>query len=128
MVHAFPLVKLCSRDVTTVKMTYTRGSTRELSVTSAYLPYDSDETLPSEGLRTSLTFVVGINCSSSLDVMPMHTTIFGGAWTSVHEENASWKKKHTHTRTPTHKRACAHTHTHTHTHWLQLSWVGGGDC
>ena len=71
-----------------VKMTYTRRSIRELTVTLAYLLYDSDETPPSEGLRKSLTFVVGINCSSSLDVMPLHTTIFGGAWTSIHEVNA----------------------------------------
>jgi hypothetical protein len=87
MVHAFPLLKLYSRDVTMAKITYTRGSIRELNVTSAYLPYDSDETPPPEGLRKSLTTVVGTNCSSSLDVMPTHTTIFGEAWTSIHDEN-----------------------------------------
>jgi hypothetical protein len=42
--HAFPLSELCCRDVTTVRVTYIRGgSKRELIVTSAYLPYDSDE-------------------------------------------------------------------------------------
>jgi hypothetical protein len=55
MVHAFPMLELCSRDVTTVKITYTRGSIQELTVILAYLPYDSDETPPSEGLRESLT-------------------------------------------------------------------------
>jgi hypothetical protein len=43
-VHAFPLSELCSRDVTMVRVTYRRGgSKRELIVTSAYLPYDSDK-------------------------------------------------------------------------------------
>jgi len=52
MVHAFPLWDLCSGDVTTVKMTYTRGgSKRKLIVTLAYLPYDSDEPPLSKGLR-----------------------------------------------------------------------------
>jgi len=54
-------------------------SIQELTVTLAYLPYDSDETTPSEGLRKLLTLVVGIHCSSSLGMMKMHTTIFGGA-------------------------------------------------
>jgi hypothetical protein len=36
----------------TVRVTYIRGgSKRELTVTSAYLPYDSDEPPPSKGLR-----------------------------------------------------------------------------
>jgi hypothetical protein len=51
-VHAFPLSELCSRDVTMVRVTYIRGgSKRELIVTSAYLPYNSDEPPPSKGLR-----------------------------------------------------------------------------
>jgi hypothetical protein len=51
-VHAFPLSDLCSRDVMVVRVTYIRGgSKRELIVTSAYLPYDSDEPPPSKGLR-----------------------------------------------------------------------------
>jgi hypothetical protein len=38
--------------VKTVRVTYTRGgSKRELIVTSAYFPYDSDEPPPSKGLR-----------------------------------------------------------------------------
>jgi hypothetical protein len=84
-VHVFPLSQLCSRDEMMVRATYIRGgSKRELTVTSAYLPYDSDETLPSKGLTTA----VGIKCSSPLDGMPMHTTLYGGAWTSIHEESA----------------------------------------
>ena len=86
MVQAFPLLELCSRDVTTVKMTYTRGSIQNLLL--PWHTYHLEETPPSEGLRKLLTFVVGINCSSSLNVMKMHTTIFGVAWTSIHEENA----------------------------------------
>jgi hypothetical protein len=43
-VHAFLLSELCSRDVTMVRMTYTKGgSKRELIVTLAYLLCDSDE-------------------------------------------------------------------------------------
>jgi hypothetical protein len=34
-----------------VRVTYIRGDKRELTVTSTYLPYDSDEPLPSKGLR-----------------------------------------------------------------------------
>jgi hypothetical protein len=81
MVNAFSLLDLCSMDTTMVKMTYASGSIWELTVTSPYLPYDSDEPPPSKGLRKLLTTVVGIKCSSLLDVMPLHTTIFGGAWT-----------------------------------------------
>jgi hypothetical protein len=51
-VHAFPQSELCPREVTMVRMTYTRGgSKKELIVTSAYLPYDSDEPPPSKGLK-----------------------------------------------------------------------------
>jgi hypothetical protein len=51
-VHAFPLSQLCSRDVTTERVTYIRGgSKRELIVTSVYLPYDSDKPSPLKGLR-----------------------------------------------------------------------------
>jgi hypothetical protein len=38
------LLEFCSRDATTVRITYTyRGGNRELVVSSACLPYDSDE-------------------------------------------------------------------------------------
>ena len=52
MVHAFPLLELCSRDATMVKMTYTiGGSKRELTVTLAYLPHNLDKPPASKGLR-----------------------------------------------------------------------------
>jgi hypothetical protein len=38
------LLELCSREATTVKITYKyRGGCEELIVASGYLPYDSDE-------------------------------------------------------------------------------------
>jgi hypothetical protein len=49
MVHAFLLSELCSRDVMTVKKTYTTGSKRKLTLTSAYPPYNSYEL--NKGLR-----------------------------------------------------------------------------
>jgi hypothetical protein len=43
-INASTLLEFCSRDATTVKITYTHGGgCRELIVASAYLPYDSDE-------------------------------------------------------------------------------------
>jgi len=66
-VHAFLLSEVCSRDVMTVNMTYTRGSKRELTITSAYIPYDSYE--PNKGLsevihdccRNKLHLIFGCN-------------------------------------------------------------------
>ena len=56
-VHAFLLSELCSRDVTTVRVTYIRGgSKRELIVTSAYLSYDSDKPHLSQGLREVIVY------------------------------------------------------------------------
>jgi hypothetical protein len=46
------LLEFCSRDATTVRLTYTYGGgNRELVVTSAYLPYDSDEPPPTKEVR-----------------------------------------------------------------------------
>jgi hypothetical protein len=51
-INALPLREFCSRDTTTVRMTYTSdGGHEELIVTSAYLPYDSDEPVPSKELE-----------------------------------------------------------------------------
>ena len=87
-IHVFLLLELCSRSVTTVRMTYTRGgSKKEIIVTLAYLLYDSDELPLSKGLREVIDYC-GINCSSSLDVMPTHTALYEGSWTSIHKENA----------------------------------------
>jgi hypothetical protein len=58
-----------------VRVTYVRwGSKRELIVTSAYLPYDSDEQPPSKGLREVVDY-----CSRNK--LPVHTTLYGGART-----------------------------------------------
>jgi hypothetical protein len=71
-----------------VRMTWTtRRNNRELTITSAYLPYDSNEPPLSRGLKEVLTIAVGIKCRSLLDLMPLHTTR-GGVWTSMHDENA----------------------------------------
>jgi hypothetical protein len=46
-INALPLLELCSRDSTTVRITYIyRGGCEKLIVASAYLPYDSDEPPP----------------------------------------------------------------------------------
>jgi hypothetical protein len=43
-INALPLLQFCSRDATTVRITYTYGGgCEELIIASAYLPYDSDE-------------------------------------------------------------------------------------
>jgi hypothetical protein len=42
-INALPLLEFCSRDATTVRITYTyRGFCEELIVASSYLTYDSD--------------------------------------------------------------------------------------
>jgi hypothetical protein len=46
------LLEFCSRDTTTVRITYTYGGgNRKPVFTSAYLPYDSDEPPPSKEVR-----------------------------------------------------------------------------
>jgi hypothetical protein len=46
-INALPLLEFCSRDTTTVRITYTYGGgCEELIVASAYLPYNSDEPSP----------------------------------------------------------------------------------
>jgi hypothetical protein len=51
-INALPLLEFCSRDTTTVRITYAYGGgNRELVVTSAYLPYDSDEPTPSKEMK-----------------------------------------------------------------------------
>jgi hypothetical protein len=61
------------------------GSKRELTVTSAYLSYNNPI---KTGYWKSLTTAEGIHLSSSPDIMPMHTTLYRGAQTSIHKENA----------------------------------------
>jgi hypothetical protein len=56
-INALPLLELCSRYVTTVRMTYMRrGSWEELIINSAYLPYDSDEPPPTKELRDVIEY------------------------------------------------------------------------
>jgi hypothetical protein len=43
-INALPLLELCSRNITMVRMTYIYGgSYEELFITSAYLLYNSDQ-------------------------------------------------------------------------------------
>jgi hypothetical protein len=51
------LLELCSRDATTVRITYTyRGGREELIVASAYLSYDSDEPPPIKEMRDIIDY------------------------------------------------------------------------
>jgi hypothetical protein len=48
-INALPLLEFCSSDATTVRITYAYGGgCEELTVVSAYLPYDSDEPPPTK--------------------------------------------------------------------------------
>jgi hypothetical protein len=48
-INALPLLEFCSRDTTTVRITYTHGKVcEELIIASAYFPYDSDEPPPTK--------------------------------------------------------------------------------
>jgi hypothetical protein len=73
-IQAFPLLELCSRDVMTVRLLFDGGrSIRELIVTSAYLPYDSDEPPASRELwdaithccRNNLQLIAGCNANAN---------------------------------------------------------------
>jgi splicing factor 45 len=56
-IQAFPLLELCSRDVVMVRLSFNgEGSIRDLIVTSAYLPYDSDEPPPSGELWDAINY------------------------------------------------------------------------
>jgi hypothetical protein len=51
-INALPLLEFCSWDTTSVRIIYTYGEgNRELVVSSAYLPYDSDEPPPSKEVK-----------------------------------------------------------------------------
>jgi splicing factor 45 len=91
-VHAFPLSELCSRAATMVRVTYRRGgSKRELIVTSAYLPYDSNEPPPSKRLRkvvdycsrNKLQLIIGCDANAhhiiwgSTDINPRGECLMG---------------------------------------------------
>jgi hypothetical protein len=51
------LLEFCSRDVAMVRILYSsEGNQRELTVTSACLPYDSDEPPPLKELRDIIDY------------------------------------------------------------------------
>jgi hypothetical protein len=51
------LLEFCSRDATSVRITYTyRRGCEELIVASTYLPYDSDEPSPSKEMRDIIDY------------------------------------------------------------------------
>jgi hypothetical protein len=51
-INALPLLEFCSRDATTVRITYTYGKVcEELIVPSAYFSYDSDEPPPIKEMK-----------------------------------------------------------------------------
>jgi hypothetical protein len=85
------LFELHSWDATTVRLIYTRGeSCEEHTIASAYLPYDSDEPPPTKELRNVIDYCCSRKSDSSLGVMPLHTTYYGGALAPIPEEKASW--------------------------------------
>jgi hypothetical protein len=55
--NTLPLLEFSSRDTTTVRVTCTHGgSSKELIITSAYLPYDSDEPPPTKEVRDTIHY------------------------------------------------------------------------
>jgi hypothetical protein len=51
------LLEFCYRDATTVRLTYTYvGGSKEVIVTSACLPYDSDEPPPTKEMRDIINY------------------------------------------------------------------------
>jgi hypothetical protein len=55
--NALPLLEFCYRDATMVRVTYTYGGgSKELIVTSAYVPYDADEPQPTRKVRDVINY------------------------------------------------------------------------
>jgi hypothetical protein len=55
-INALSLLEFCSRDATMVRITYTSGGGKELVVSSAYLPYNSDEPTPSKEVKDIIDY------------------------------------------------------------------------
>jgi hypothetical protein len=79
-INALPLLEFCSRDATTARITYTYGGgIRELVISSAYLPYDSDEPPPSKEAKDIIDYCHSrekqliIGCDANA-----HHTLWGG--------------------------------------------------
>jgi hypothetical protein len=88
-IQAFPLLELCSRDVVTGYHLTEEGALGIL------LPLHNCPTTqknhPHRGnYGTSSTIAVGMTYSSLLDVMPMHTSLYGAALASILEEAVYW--------------------------------------
>ena len=64
-VQAFLLLELCSQDVMKVRLSYIKGSIRELTITSVFLSYDSDEPPPLRELRDVVTYC----CKNNLQLI-----------------------------------------------------------
>ena len=80
--HAFVLLELSSKDVTMVRITSTRwGSQKELIVTSAYLPYYTDEPSPNKDPRDVINYcssrgkqhIIGCDTKCTPHYMGKHT-------------------------------------------------------
>jgi hypothetical protein len=54
-----------------------RGGSKELIVSSTYLPYYSDEPPPTKEMRDIIDYCNSRKSNSSLGVMPMLTTFYG---------------------------------------------------
>jgi hypothetical protein len=56
-INALPLLEMCSRDATMVRIRYTHsGGCKELIVASAYLPYDPGEPTPTKEVRDNTDY------------------------------------------------------------------------
>ena len=78
-IKAFPLLELSYRDITTLRLPFIRGgSIREITVTSAYLPYDSGESSPSRELWDVITHCCRNNLKLNVGCdARAHHTIWG---------------------------------------------------
>jgi hypothetical protein len=88
-VNALPLLEFCSRDATTIRITYAYGgSCEELIVASPYLPYDSDEPPPTKDVKNITDYCYSrkkqliIGCDAYV-----HHTLLGSTGTNPRGEN-----------------------------------------
>jgi hypothetical protein len=85
-INALPLLELCSRDVTVVRMTYTCRGRWELIVASAYLPYDLDKLPPTKELRDVIDYCGSRNKQLIIGCDANAHHILWGALTPIPEE------------------------------------------
>jgi hypothetical protein len=84
LINALPLLEFWSRDTTTVRITYAYGGIHEeLIVTSANLPYDSNEPPPNKEVRDIIEYCHSrkkqliIGCDANV-----HHTLWGSTGTN----------------------------------------------